>query len=129
MAMIEKVSVGLSEWGFKVVSSFLPAYRIPEGSTVGNIMQGLLGINPGTYNVWNELGFLAQPMLQSIITPAINKALAGMTDEQIKDVVIKFIDSFIQQSRQKGSVNLFGIELKEDAFNGLRDIMVNKLEG
>ena len=129
MAMIEKVSVALSEWAFKVLSSFLPAYRIPEGSRVGNIMQGLFGINPATYNVWNELGFLAEPMIQSMVTPAINNVLSGMSDEQIKEVVLKFIDSFVEQSRTKGSVNLFGIELKEDAFNGLRQIMVNKMEG
>lgn len=92
-------------------------------------MQGLFGINPATYNVWNELGFLAEPMIQSMVTPAINKVLSGMSDEQIKEVVLKFIDSFVEQSRTKGSVNLFGIELKEDAFNGLRQIMLNKMEG
>ena len=125
--MVNKVSNALAEWGYKVASSFLPAYRIPEGSAIGNIMQGFFGMNPASYNVWNELGFLAEPLLQSLITPAVNRMLAGMTDEQAQDIVFKFVDSFITQAREKGSVNLFGIELKEDAFVGLRGILADKM--
>ena len=126
--MVNKVSNALAEWGYKVASSFLPAYRIHEGSMIGNIMQGFFGMNPASYNVWKELGFLAEPLLQSLVTPAVNRMLAGMTDEQVQDVVFKFVDSFIEQAREKGSVNLFGIELKEDAFVGLRDILAEKME-
>jgi hypothetical protein len=50
-----------------------------------------------------------------------------MTDEQVKEIVYKFVDSFIQQAKDKGEVNLFGIHLKEDAFVGLREIMVNTI--
>ena len=126
--MVNKVSNALAEWGYKVASSFLPAYRIPEGSAIGNIMQGFFGMNPASYNVWKELGFLAEPLLQSLVTPAVNRMLAGMTDEQVQDVVFKFVDSFIEQAREKGSVNLFGIELKEDAFVGLRETLAEKME-
>lgn len=125
--MVNKVSNALAEWGYKVASSFLPAYRIPEGSAIGNIMQGFFGINPASYNVWKELGFLAEPLLQSLVTPAVNRMLAGMTDEQVQEIVFKFVDSFIAQAREKGSVNLFGIELKEDAFVGLRGILADKM--
>ena len=125
--MVNKVSNALAEWGYKVASSFPPAYRIPEGSAIGNIMQGFFGMNPASYNVWKELGFLAEPLLQSLVTPAVNRMLAGMTDEQVQDVVFKFVYSFIAQAREKGSVNLFGIELKEDAFVGLREILANKM--
>lgn len=125
--MVNKVSNALAEWGYKVASSFLPAYRIPEGSAIGNIMQGFFGMNPASYNVWKELGFLAEPLLQSLVTPAVNRMLAGMSDEQAQDVVFKFVDAFITQAKEKGSVNLFGIELKEDAFIGLREILANKI--
>jgi hypothetical protein len=125
--MVNKVSNALAEWGYKVASSFLPAYRIPEGSAIGNIMQGFFGMNPASYNVWKELGFLAEPLLQSLVTPAVNRMLAGMSDEQAQDVVFKFVDAFITQAKEKGSVNLFGIELKEDAFIGLREILANKM--
>ena len=82
--MVNKVSNALAEWGYKVASSFLPAYRIPEGSAIGNIMQGFFGMNPASYNVWKELGVLAEPLLQSLITPAVNRMLAGMTDEHVE---------------------------------------------
>lgn len=84
-------------------------------------------MNPASYNVWKELGFLAEPLLQSLVTPAVNRMLAGMSDEQAQDIVFKFVDSFITQAKEKGSVNLFGIELKEDAFIGLREILANKI--
>ena len=128
MANIDKVSMALSEWAFKVASSFLPAYRIPQGSTIGNMMQGLLGINPQSYNVWHELGFLAEPIIQSAVTPMVYKMLGSIPDEQIPDMVQKYVDAFIAQAQKKGSVNLFGIELKEDAFRGLGAIMAEKFK-
>ena len=128
MAISDKVSMALSEWAFKVASSFLPHYRIPAGSTIGNMMQGFFGIDPAGYNVWNELGFLAEPLIQTMVTPAVNRMLGGMTDEQAHEVVMKMVDSFIDQARAKGEINLFGIHMKEDAFQGLKELLTARME-
>lgn len=125
---IDKVAMALSEWAFKVASSFLPAYRIPANSTIGNMMQGLFGMNPASYNIWNELGFLVEPIIQNAVTPMVYKMLGGIPDEQIPDMVQKYIDAFIAQAEKKGSVNLFGIDLKRDAFDGLSAIMADKFK-
>ena len=127
MANIDKVSIALSEWAFKVASSFLPAYRIPQGSTIGNMMQGLFGMNPASYNVWNELGFLAEPTIEVIVTPMITQYLGGMSDEQIKSVALKYADAMIEQVDKKGSINLFGMHLQKDAFEDLKRILIAKM--
>lgn len=126
MTNIDKVSLGVSEWTFNVVKAFLPQFKIPVGGKLGGFMQ-ILGQNPATYNIWDELGFLAEPVIQSMVAPSLSKMLNGMPDEQIPDLAMKFVDSFIQRAEEKGSVNLFGVELGKASFERLRDILESKL--
>ena len=126
MTSIDKVSVALSEWVFNVAKSVLPKVGIPTESAVGKFMYGILGVNPATYNDWNELGFLAEPMIQTMVTPMVGKYLQGIPDEQVQDVVMKFADAFVKQAREKGSVNLFGLEMGENAFTDLKAILTSK---
>lgn len=122
MTNLDKVGLALSEWGFNVAKAFLPQFKIPVGGKLGGFMQ-LLGVNPAEYNIWNELGFLAEPLLQTMVTPAVNKMLAGIPDEQVPDLARKFVDSFIKQAQEKGGVNLFGLELGQGSFERLKEIM------
>lgn len=126
MTGIDKVSVALSEWVFNVAKSVLPKVGIPTESAVGKFMYGILGVNPATYNLWNELGFLAEPMIQTMVTPMVGKYLQGIPDEQVQEVVMKFADAFVKQAREKGSVNLFGLEMGENAFTDLKAILTSK---
>lgn len=126
MTSVDKVSVALSEWVFNVAKSVLPKVGIPTESAVGKFMYGILGVNPATYNLWNELGFLAEPMIQTMVTPMVGKYLQGIPDEQVQEVVMKFADAFVKQAREKGSVNLFGLEMGENAFTDLKAILTSK---
>lgn len=128
MTNIDKVSLAVSEWAFKVVKSFLPNVGIPAESAVGKFMYGILGVNPATYNVWNELGFLAEPMIQTVVTPMIGKYMSGIPDEQVKDIAMKFADAFIKQAQEKGSINVFGVEIGQNAFVDLKNILSKKFE-
>lgn len=128
MSSVDKVSVALSEWGFYVAKSFLPKFTIPQGSTIGNIMQGFFGINPASYNIWNELGFLAEPLIQSMVSPLVSRYMQGIPDEQVKNIAMKFADAFVKQAKEKGSVNLFGLEMGENAFTDLKVILTSKFE-
>lgn len=123
MTNTDKVSLAVSEWTFNVAKSILPKINIPNESAIGKFMYGILGINPASYNVWNELGFLAEPIIQTMVTPMINKYLSGIPDEQVQDIVMKFADAFVAQAREKGSVNLLGLDMGEDAFSDLRNIL------
>ena len=128
MTNIDKVSIAVSEWAFKVVKSFLPSVGIPAESAVGKFMYGILGVNPATYNIWNELGFLAEPMIQTVVTPMIGKYMSGIPDEQVKDIAMKFADAFIKQAQEKGSINIFGVEIGQNAFVDLKNILNKKFE-
>lgn len=125
MTNIDKVSLAVSEWAFNVTKAFLPQFKIPVGGKLGGFMQ-MLGQDPATYNIWNELGFLAEPMIQSMVAPALNKMLSGMPEEQIPDLAMKFVDSFIKRAEEKGSVNLFGVELGQGSFERLKEILERK---
>lgn len=125
--MINKVTNALSEWIFNVAKSILPRVGIPAESAIGKFMYGILGVNPASYNIWNELGFLAHPTIQTFLTPMLNKALTGMTDEQVKEIVNKYVDAMLEEVDRKGSINLFGIELKKDAFSDLKRILNERI--
>ena len=126
MTNVDKVSIALSEWGFNVAKSVLPKINIPMESAIGKFMYGILGINPVSYNIWNELGFLAEPMIQSLVSPMVGRYLQGIPEEQVKDIAMKFADAFVKQARTKGSVNLFGLEMGENAFTDLKAILASK---
>ena len=85
-------------------------------------------MNPAEYNIWNELGFLAEPMIQTLVTPMIGRYMQGIPDEQVKDIAMKFADAFVARAKENGSVNLFGLELGEDAFTDLKVILSSKFE-
>ena len=126
MTNIDKVSLAVSEWAFNIAKSVLPQFKIPVGGKLGGLMQ-LIGADPATYNIWNELGFLAEPLIQSIVSPALNRLLSGMPEEQIPELAIKFVDSFIKRAEEKGSVNVFGIELGKSSFERLKELLENKM--
>ena len=123
MTNIDKVSKAVSSWAFEIASTILPKYQIPQGSAIGNMMQGFLGINPATYNIWKELGFVAEPMIELFVTPAVSKLMAGMPDERIKEIADKFVDSFLKKAKEEGGVNLFGIIVDTDDLEKLRSLI------
>ena len=127
MAKIDKISQVLSEWAFGVAKSVLPQVQIPIGGTLGGIMQ-ILGVNPASYNIWNELGFLAEPLIETMVSPAVRRMLAEIPEDQVEELALKYVDAFIQQTRSKGSVNLFGIQLEENDLKGLRSMIVERLK-
>lgn len=128
MTSIDKIGVVLSQWLFNVAKSVLPQVGIPTESAIGKFMYGILGVNPASYNLWNELGFLAEPVIQTMVTPMVNKYMSGIPDEQVKDIALKFADAFVTQAQQKGSVNLFGLQMGENAFADLKSMLVAKFE-
>lgn len=116
----------VSEWLGKIASSILPQIQIPPQSTIGKMMSGLLGINPTTYNIWNELGFLITPTMRSFVEPRLREYLVNIPDEQIKDVAMAYADALLAQAKERGSVNVFGVQLGANTFEGLKAILNEK---
>ena len=127
MTNIDKVSVAISEWAFKVAKSILPQVQIPIGGKLGGLMQ-ILGVNPATYNIWNELGFMAEPVIQTLVTPVVGRMLQGIPDEQVQELAFKYVDAFIEQTKKNGSVNLFGVALDENDMKDLRTMLEERFK-
>jgi hypothetical protein len=56
----------------------------------------------------------------------MRKYLAVIPDENIKDVAMKYADAMLKQAQDKGSVNVFGVELGAKTFEGLKGILEDK---
>lgn len=125
MASIDKLSEALSEWGMNVAKSVLPNVKIPPQSGIGSFMQ-MLGVDVGTYNIYNELGFLLKPTMRRFIRPTLDKYLGGMTDAEVEELAMEYVEAMRQQANERGYVNLFGIQVGANAFDGLKDILTEK---
>ncbi|MBR2429802.1 MAG: hypothetical protein IKB15_07525 [Alistipes sp.] len=125
MASIDKLGEALTEWGMNVAKSVLPNVQIPQQSTIGKFM-GMLGVDISTYNIYNELGFLLKPTMRTMVAPMLNKYLGGMTDAEVEALAMEYVEAFRSQAAEKGYVNLFGLQVGSNAFDGLRDIITSK---
>jgi hypothetical protein len=123
----DKLVEAITEWLENVAVSALPQISIPPTSSIGRMMSGFFGINPAKYNVWNELGFLLNPTIQSFVEPKLKQYLSAIPEDKIKDMAMSYADALLEQATAKGSVNVFGIELGKNAFEGLKNILSNKL--
>lgn len=128
MNNIDKVSEALSEWLFNVAASILPKMKISSESPIGKFMYGILGVDPASYNIWKELGFLAEPTIQVMMNPLLIKFLGSIPDDQIRGIAEKYADAFLSRAQEKGGVNVFGVQLGPKAFEGLKDILAKKFE-
>ena len=121
--MEDRIATAIGKWVTNIVKSVLPQVRIPQGSMVGRFMM-LIGADPAKYNPWDELGFLAEPITDTFIYPVVNRMLSGMTESQKEETILKFVDAMMKKSKE-GGVNVFGMVLGEDAFQGLKDLIVD----
>lgn len=125
MTSIDKLSQALTEWGMNVAKSVLPNVKIPPQSGIGGFM-AMLGVDTRTYNIYDELGFLLKPTMRRFIQPTLTKYLGGMTDAEVKEVVMEYVEAMREKANESGYVNLFGIQVGANAFDGLRDILTAK---
>lgn len=124
--MITKVNEAITEWVMNVAKSVLPNVQIPPTSGIGGFMQ-MLNIDLRTYNIYDELGFLIEPTIQRLAKPMLTKYLSSFSDDEIKELAMMYADAFKKQAHERGYINLFGIELGANAFDGLHDILTKHL--
>lgn len=124
---VEKTIEAVNQWLLNVGASALPQMKVSPQSGVGRLMAGVFGIDISTYNVWNELGFLLTPTLDALVKPKLGAFLENIPEADYDRVVMEYVDSAIAQASEKGYVNLFGIQLGENAFVGLKEILSQKL--
>lgn len=125
MNNIDKLSNIIAEWLSNIVASVLPSVKVSPTSGIGKVMNGLLGIDLSTYNVWNELGFLATPVISSFSRPMLQQYLSLIPDDQIKDVALNMVNAMVDQANMKGHINIFGVEVGRNAFEDLKRMVEN----
>lgn len=125
MASIDKLGEALSEWGLNVAKSVLPNVKIPPQSGIGGFMQ-MLGVDINSYNIYNELGFLLKPTMRRFIQPTLNRYLGGMSDVEVEEMAMEYVEAMREKAGERGYVNLFGIQVGANAFDGLKDILTAK---
>lgn len=125
MASIDKLSEALIEWGMNVAKGVLPNVKIPPQSGIGSFMQ-MLGVDIRTYSIYDELGFLLKPTMRRFIQPTLAKYLNGMSDAEVEEMAMEYAEAMREKANEKGYVNLFGIQVGANAFDGLKDILTNK---
>ena len=125
MNNIDKLSNIIAEWLSNIMASVLPKVSISPTSGIGKVMNGLLGIDLSTYNVWNELGFLATPVINAFSKPMLQQYLSLIPDEQIKDVALNMVNAMVEQANMKGHINIFGVEVGRNAFEDLKRMVEN----
>lgn len=116
---IQQLSKILAEWLSNILASILPQVTIPPTSGIGKVMSGFFGIDLATYNVWNELGFLATPILNNLTEPMLQQYLSFVPQEGIKTTATDMVKAMIAEAERKGHVNLFGVEIGRNAFDDL----------
>lgn len=125
MASIDKLSEALTEWGMNVAKSVLPNVKIPPQSGIGSFMQ-MLGVDIRTYSIYDELGFLLKPTMRRVIQPTLTKYLSGMTDAEVEEMAMEYAEAMREKASERGYINLFGVQVGANAFDGLKEILTNK---
>ena len=128
MANIDKLTDALTEWGANVAKSVLPKIQVPPTSTIGRVMSGFFGINTATYSIYDELGFIIEPAVRTMIMPMVTKYVGELPDDKIEELAMMFAGEFKKRAAEKGHVNVFGIQLGESAFIGLEEILTEKFK-
>lgn len=125
MASIDKLGEALTEWGMNVAKSVLPNVKIPPQSGIGSFM-AMIGVDTSTYNIYNELGFLLKPTMRRLIQPTLTKYLGGMSDAEVEETALEYAEAMREKANERGYINLFGIQVGANAFDGLKDILTAK---
>jgi hypothetical protein len=128
MNRIEQLSEVLTEWLSNVTTSVLPRISITPSSSIGKIMNGFFGINLESYNLFNELGFLAKPTINSFIKPYLDKYLAMIPEEKIKQSAMEIVGAMVKKAETSGYVNVFGIQIGKNAFEDLYSMIEENVE-
>lgn len=82
------------------------------------------------YSIWNDISFLALPLLSISITPFLANAISkiGITDEMIPKYIRDIADAMYKEAETKGEVKfLERYEFSLDDMKRLKDLIEERL--
>lgn len=115
-------------WLADIIVGILPSFKNnPTMNKMNNIMGSLLGLDLSSYNILSEFSFLVPSLLGNYVNSYVTQFLnsMGIADKDIPAQVSNLINSCIQQCKNKGHINIFGLQFEESAFNNFNQIFTN----
>jgi hypothetical protein len=115
-------------WLADIIVGILPSFKNnPTMNKMNNIMGSLLGLDLSSYNILSEFSFLVPSLLGNYVNSYVTQFLnsMGIADKDIPVQVSNLINSCIQQCKNKGHINIFGLQFEESAFNNFNQIFTN----
>lgn len=122
--LVKSVNLWLSD----IVVGILPSFKNnPTMNKINNIMGSMLGLDLSNYNILSEFSFLVPSLLGNYVNGYITQFInsMGIADKDIPEQVKNIVNSCIQQCRNKGHINIFGLQFEESAFNNFNQIFTN----
>ena len=112
-------------WLADIITGVLPSFRNNQTlARVNNIMGSFLGLDLSNYNIISEFSFLIPSLMGNYINNYVSQFVdaLGIKDEDIPSQFSMIIDSCVSRCREKGHINIFGLQFEENAFNNLKNI-------
>lgn len=112
-------------WLADIISGVLPSFKNNQTmSRVNNIMGSFLGMDLSNYSILSEFSFLIPSLVSNYVNTYVNQFIDSMSikDEDIPTQTNMIIDSCIARCREKGHINIFGLQFEEGAFNNFKNI-------
>lgn len=120
----------INVWAGNIISGILPS--MGNNSTLNRVntfVGSLFGFDLSHYSIINEFAFLIPDLLSGYIDKYVNNFLTALNIED-KDIPEKFneiITSCINRCKDKGFINVFGLQFEAKSFEDLRSIFQSYL--
>jgi hypothetical protein len=115
-------------WLADIIIGILPNFKNnPAMNKVNNIMGSLLGLDLSNYSILSEFSFLVPSLLGNYVNGYVTQFISsmGIEDKDIPEQVKNITNNCIQQCKNKGHINVFGLQFEESAFNNFNQIFTN----
>lgn len=115
-------------WLADIIVGILPSFKNnPTMNKMNNVMGSLLGLDLSNYSILSEFSFLIPSLLGNYVNEYVTQFInsMGIADKDIPAQVNNIINSCIQQCRNKGHINIFGLQFEENAFNNFNKIFTD----
>jgi hypothetical protein len=111
-------------WSGNIISGILPSIQSPTLNKINNIIGAFLGIDLSKYSLLGEFSFLVPDLLEGTIGKYVDETLDKLkiSDEEIPDKFNTIINSCINRCKDKGSINIFGLQFEAKSFERLKEI-------
>lgn len=120
----------INSWAGGILQNVLPGMiNLPKMNQVNNIIGGLFGYDLSSYSILNEFSFLIPDLLSGFIAKGVNNFITtfGIEDSEIPTKVNEILASCVNRCRDKGFINVYGLQFEAKAFEDLMKIFNSNL--